>query len=89
MPDTNPTINVIVRNKEIILFQGKVSSVSSYNDKGIFDILPEHESFISLIKESVVIHKDKNENHEIKIDNGIVRVYRNNVSFYINFEKQP
>lgn len=89
MPDINPSITVVVRNRETILFQEKIASVTSYNDKGIFDILPEHESFISLIKNSVVIHKNKNENQEIKIDNGIVRVYKNNVFFYINFDKQP
>ena len=89
MADINPDITVIVRNRETILFQDKVRSVTSYNDRGVFDILPEHESFISLIKNSVIIHKNKNENQEIKIDNGVVRVYKNNVFFYINFEKQP
>lgn len=89
MDDTSPNINVVVRNRETILFQDKVSAVSSYNEKGIFDILPEHESFISLIKNSVIIHKNKNESEEIKIDNGVVRVYKNNVFFYINFEEQP
>lgn len=82
-------INVIVRNRESILFQDKVEAVTSYNDRGVFDILPEHESFISLIKERVIIHKNKNETQEIKIDNGVVRVYKNNVFFYVNFEKQP
>lgn len=89
MDDTSPGINVVVRNREIILFQDKVSAVSTYNEKGIFDILPEHESFISLIKNSVIIHKNKNDSQEIKIDNGVVRVYKNNVFFYINFEEQP
>lgn len=88
MPNINPSINVTIRNRETILFQDKVESVTSYNDKGIFDILPEHESFISLIKNSVIIHKNKKENQEIKIDNGVVRVYENHVIFYINFEMQ-
>lgn len=89
MPDNNISINVVVRNRENILFQDKVAAVTSYNDKGIFDILPEHENFISLIKQRVVLHKTRNENLEIKIDNGVVRVYKDNVFFYINFEKQP
>ena len=86
MPNINPTINVVVRNRNTVLFQDKVSSVTSYNDRGVFDILPEHISFISLIKNSVIIHKNKNESQEIKINNGVVRVYKNNVFFYINFE---
>ena len=88
MPDINPTINVVVRNRNIVLFQDKVIGVTSYNDKGIFDVLPEHESFISLIKNSVIIHKNKNSSQEIKISNGLVRVYKNNVFFYVNFESQ-
>ena len=86
MPNINPTINVVVRNRNTVLFQDKVSSVTSYNDKGVFDILPEHISFISLIKNSVIIHKNKNESQEIKINNGVVRVYKNSVFFYVNFE---
>ena len=83
------TITVIVRNKETVLFEDKVAAVTSYNDKGIFDILPEHENFISLIKQSVILHKKIGENLEIKIDNGVVGVYKDNVFFYVNFEKQP
>ncbi|MBI2049305.1 hypothetical protein HYT32_00080 [Candidatus Roizmanbacteria bacterium] len=88
MADINSSLNVVVRNKDLVLFKDFVASVTSYNDRGVFDILPEHENFISLIKNSIIIHKNKNENQEIKIDNGVVKVYKNNVFFYINFEKQ-
>lgn len=89
MTDINTSINVVVRNRDIVLFKDKVKSVTSYNERGVFDILPKHENFISLVKNNVIIHKTNNENHEIKIDNGVVRVYENNVYFYINFENQP
>ena len=89
MSNSDLTVNVVVRNRETILFQDKISAVTSYNDKGIFDILPEHENFISLIQQSVILHKKIGENLEIKINNGVVRVYKDNVYFYINFEKQP
>ena len=88
MPNVNDTINVVVRNRSTVLFQDKVQAVTSYNDKGVFDILPEHESFISLIKNSVIIHKSNNESQEIKINNGVVRVFKNNAFFYVNFESQ-
>ncbi len=89
MADISSRLNVVIRNRDVILFKDKVSSLTSYNDRGVFDILPEHESFISLIKNTIIIHKNKNESQEIKIDNGVVRVYKNDVSFYINFENQP
>ena len=85
-PNMDATINVVVRNRNTILFQDKVKAVTSYNDKGVFDIMPEHISFISIIKNSVIIHKSKNESQEIKINNGIVRVYKNSAFFYVNFE---
>lgn len=86
MPNINGAINVVVRNRNTVLFQDKVSGVTSYNDKGVFDILPKHINFISIIKNSVIIHKSNNESQEIKINNGVVRVYKNSAFFYVNFE---
>ncbi len=82
------TLNLIIRNRDVVLYKDTVSSVTSYNDKGVFDILPEHENFISLVKDKIIVHKTNNENKEVKIDNGVVKVYQNNVYFYINFENQ-
>jgi len=76
-------LNLVIRTKQGTLYNDKVAAVSSKNDKGVFDILPEHENFISIIKESIVIHKKINENQEMKIENGILRVYKNKVNIYI------
>ncbi|OGH20056.1 MAG: hypothetical protein A3D74_03995 [Candidatus Levybacteria bacterium RIFCSPHIGHO2_02_FULL_37_13] len=65
------------------MFSDTVKAVSSYNDKGPFDILSEHENFISLIKQKIVIHKLDNKTQEFKIDNGVLRVYKNNVNIFI------
>lgn len=84
-----PQINVVVRNRENVLFEDKAEAVTSYNDKGVFDILPEHESFISIIKDKVIIHKTLKDNQEIQIQNGVLRVYKDNINIYVNFEQQP
>lgn len=76
-------LNLVVRNKQGILYNDKVEAVSSKNDKGIFDILPEHQNFISIIKDNIIIHKKINENQEIKLENGVLRVYENKVNIYI------
>lgn len=76
-------LDLVIRNKSGVVYNDTVEAVSSINDKGIFDILPEHQNFISSIKEHVVIHKKINENQEMKIENGIIRVYRNKVNIYI------
>jgi F0F1-type ATP synthase epsilon subunit len=51
-----------------VLFQGQVSSVSSANENGVFDILPGHANFISLIK-SKIIYRDAitKQEHEVRI----------------------
>ena len=76
-------IALSIRNKQGLVFNDRVKAVSSYNDRGIFDVLPEHENFISLIKQNIIIHKNNNQKEEIKIDNGVMRVYKNNVNIYI------
>lgn len=78
-----PLFDLVIRNKQGIVYNDKVEAVSSKNAKGSFDILPQHENFISIIKENIVIHKKLNQNQEIKIENGILRVYKNKVNIYI------
>lgn len=80
------SVFVTIRNKERILFKDKAKAVSAFNDKGVFDILPEHENFISLIYEKVVIHTNMGKDEEFKMTNGILRVYKNNVYIYIGIE---
>jgi len=81
-----PSLTVVVRNREKVLYSGNAYALSSVNDRGIFDILPSHENFISLIKEKVIIHKTQKDEKEIQIENGIVRVYKDNVYIYVNFK---
>ena len=76
-------LNLTVRNRQAILFDGEIAAVTSKNDKGIFDVLPEHENFISIIKESVIIRRKRKEKQEIKIENGVLRVYKNKVDIFI------
>lgn len=79
--DKNITLSI--RNKQGVLFDGSVKAVSSYNEKGLFDILAQHENFISLIYKKIIIHKNNKQKQEIKIDNGVLRVYKNNVNIYV------
>lgn len=78
-------LTVVVRNKDKVLYSGKAFAVSSVNDKGPFDVLAEHQSFISLIKDKVVVHSTPSEEKEIQIQNGIIRVYKDTVYIYVNF----
>ena len=78
-------IVAVVRDKDRILYSGEVFAVTSYNDKGEFDVLPQHENFISIIKDKLIIHKTRKEKEEIKIENGVIRVTKDRVYAYVNF----
>lgn len=77
-------LTVIVRNKEKLLYSGQAFAVTAVNDRGAFDILAQHESFISLIKDKIIIRISPKETKEIQIDNGLVRVYKDKVYIYVN-----
>jgi F0F1-type ATP synthase epsilon subunit len=81
----NPLLTVVVRNKDKVLYSGDAYAVSSVNEKGPFDVLPEHENFISLIKDKVIVRTTSKEKMEIKIENGIARIYRDKAYIYVNF----
>jgi len=76
-------ISLSIKNRQGTMFNDTVKAVSSFNDKGPFDILSEHENFISLIYQKIIVHKLDNKTEEFKIDNGVLRVYKNNVSIFI------
>lgn len=72
-----------IQTKEGISFNDKVKAVTSYNDQGIFDVLPEHENFISVIKNKVIIHLLDGKDKEMKIDTGVLKVYTNEVHIFL------
>ncbi|OGH22089.1 MAG: hypothetical protein A3F31_00085 [Candidatus Levybacteria bacterium RIFCSPHIGHO2_12_FULL_38_12] len=79
---------VLIRDRDKTLFHEKVKAISSYNEKGIFDVLPQHTQFITLIKNTIIIYKeDKKE--EMKIEGGVMRVHENNVDIYIGVFPHP
>ena len=73
----------IVRSKDKVLFQGNVEAITSYNDTGVFDVLPEHINFISLIKDRLVIHQHIGQNTDINLNKGILKVLANKIFVYI------
>jgi F0F1-type ATP synthase epsilon subunit len=76
-------IQLIVRQREKVLFQGEAKAFTSYNEKGLFDVLATHANFISIINRNFVIHKLDGEKSEIKINEGIIRVNKNEISVYM------
>ncbi len=74
------TIYVIIRNREKIILQERCRALTSTNEKGLFDVLPQHISFISVINEYIILHKIDGTEEKVKINQGIMEV-KNNVAY--------
>ncbi|MFH1244364.1 MAG: hypothetical protein V1487_02205 [bacterium] len=75
-------MRLIVRTDEKVLFEDEVEAVSSNNDVGVFDVLPQHIQFVTLVKEKIVAHR-KNHDQEIMIEGGILKVKDNVVEVFV------
>lgn len=78
-----PLISLTVKSREKTLFKGKVSSLSSTNQKGVFDILPLHANFITLVNQKVTVVTDQGLTQEIIVSNGILRFSENAVEIFL------
>ena len=88
VPDPgNRTISVVIKNKDGVLFEGLARALTSYNEKGVFDVLPLHENFISVVKDFIRIHKTDGKTQDVKITTGVVNVIKNKVNVYVGFEQ--
>lgn len=76
-------LTITLRNAEKILFEGKVKAVSSENENGAFDILPEHANFITIVKKKIIIHHLNGEKEVIELDNGIIKAEENHIHIFL------
>ena len=83
--DTKRTIlSVVVRDRTGILFEGSATAVSSYNENGLFDVLPLHSNFICIIRQMVIVRKTK-KGAPVEIplqQSGVLKVRENAVEVY-------
>jgi len=76
-------MTVSIKSLKKTYFEGNACSLTSVNDMGEFDILPEHANFISLIKNYSIIDKDLKSEQKFVISNGILRVKENKVEVFL------
>lgn len=72
--------------KDGILFEGDIKSLTSYNDKGKFDILAFHANFISIIYKSVKIVDQKGNSKEMVIEKALLRNKQNYLEIYLGVD---
>ena len=82
-------LTLTVRAREQLLYSGPVNSITSFNDKGKFDVLELHANFISIIKNILIIREINGNTREIKLEGGIMRVVKDKVDVYLGVKQSP
>lgn len=72
--------------KDGILYEGEIESLTSYNDKGRFDILALHANFISIIYKSIIIVDSKGDKKEMTIEKALLKNKSNNLEIYLGID---
>ena len=81
MADNQLTVQVLSSSK--VFFDGPALVVSGVNKVGPFDILPQHENFISLLKTEVIIHCLDGKDLRILCKNGLLEVSEDKVRVFL------
>lgn len=74
---------VTVASSEKTFYEGRARSISSVNSVGPFDILPQHENFVSLISKKVTIFDAAGKKYEYAILHGLLEVSGDIVRVFI------
>jgi F0F1-type ATP synthase epsilon subunit len=77
-------LNVTVRDREGIKFNGQAEVLSSVNGVGPFDILVGHANFISLIRKRVTIVESGGKKTEFNLQSGVIHVIKDKCLVFIN-----
>lgn len=79
----NNLLSVKVLTPRDVLFEGKANAVSSKNSSGVFDILPEHANFITIIeKQPIIVLTEKNEKITYNFSQAIIYNVQNKVYIF-------
>ncbi|MEN9388948.1 MAG: hypothetical protein RLY61_32 [Candidatus Parcubacteria bacterium] len=90
---TQHLLQIVVKNRKKTFVNGDAYALTSYNEKGLFDILPYHENFISLISKMLAIKtltKDitmQFESAVLLVQNDFVHVFISDLEPY--YEDKP
>lgn len=79
-------LNVLIRARDGVKYQGEALTVSSINAKGTFDVLPSHANFICTIEKKVWLQTPKGERQEFNVENGVLHVASDKVVVYLGIK---
>lgn len=79
-------IKLRIRDNQMILFEGEVDRISSFNEVGPFDIYPEHANFISIINKGLSLYDGKKMIKEIKFEQAILKMKKDVAKIFLGIE---
>lgn len=77
-------LQLTVRTREEVLFEGEVLAISSTNEKGFFDVLPQHANFVTIIQVNLVVVKSNKEKVTFQLKTGLLKVWENKASVFLD-----
>lgn len=83
MSKISQTLKVLIRSRSKNFFTGEVYSVSSKNEKGPFDVLPQHAQFVTLLTGNIVLDKGLPTEKTIEVDKGVLNVLGDKIDVYV------
>lgn len=86
MPNKVEPLYLQVMNRNGIVYQGRVGSVSSSNLQGAFDVIDLHTNFISLLNAPLIVHTPEGKVLQIPAENGVMKVFENKISVYLGIK---
>ncbi|QQS39321.1 hypothetical protein IPM62_01780 [Candidatus Woesebacteria bacterium] len=81
--EPNKQLILKIHDRDEVVYEGEVVSLTSFNEKGEFDVLAKHANFISLVQNKLIIVTPDNKEKEIPIKNGVIKVENNKADVYL------
>ncbi len=83
------TLHVRIISPQELILDSYAQSVSSKNEQGSFDILPQHANFITLVENSEIVVKVANQKPLVfKYPLAIIITRENKVNIYTHIQPQ-
>ncbi|OGD09805.1 hypothetical protein A2397_00470 [Candidatus Amesbacteria bacterium RIFOXYB1_FULL_44_23] len=80
-------LQVEVRSRQGLMFEGELFALSSFNKTGPFDVLPTHTNFITMIKDKLTLRRQDGRTEEINVADGVMMVEGNKVKVFLGITK--
>lgn len=83
---TTAPLHVRILSPTQTLYDGNATSLTATNKIGVFDVLPGHANFFSLLTQCSVVVNSGFQNLTFPVTKGILKVTHNNLTLFVDIE---